>query len=41
MDWGEELTQKAQDLKVVRQDESDLPRINEFLVALRRAFLTL
>ncbi|MDR4458921.1 MAG: nucleotidyltransferase domain-containing protein [Nitrospirales bacterium] len=40
MDWGEELTQKAQDLLVVRRDESDLPRINNFLVAIRRAFLT-
>ena len=40
MDWGEELTRKAQDLLVVRRDESDLPRINNFLVAIRRAFLT-
>jgi hypothetical protein len=40
MDWGEELTQQAQQLTIARQDECDLPRINGFLVALRRAFLT-
>jgi hypothetical protein len=40
MDWGEELTQQAQQLTIVRRDESDLPRINAFLVAIRRAFLT-
>ncbi len=40
MDWGEELTQQAQQLAAVRPDESDLPRINAFLVAIRRAFLS-
>ncbi len=41
MDWGEELTSQAQQLIAGCQDESDLPRINDFLVAIRRAFLTL
>jgi predicted nucleotidyltransferase len=40
MEWGEELTQQAQQLAAVRPDESDLPRINAFLVAIRRAFLS-
>jgi len=40
MDWGEELTLQAQQLTSTRRDESDLPRINNFLVAIRRAFLT-
>jgi predicted nucleotidyltransferase len=40
MDWGEELTQQAQQLTAARRDESDLQRINAFLVAIRRAFLT-
>lgn len=40
MDWGEELTQQAQELIAVCPDKSDLPRINDFLVAIRRAFLT-
>jgi len=40
MEWGEELTQQAQQLAAVRPDESDLPRINDFLVAIRRAFLS-
>jgi hypothetical protein len=40
MDWGEELAQQAQQLTIVRRDESDLPRINAFLVAIRRAFVT-
>ena len=40
MDWGEELTEQAQQLITVCRDESDLPRINDFLVAIRRAFLT-
>jgi hypothetical protein len=40
MDWGEELTQQGQQLTTVCRDESDLPRINAFLVAIRRAFLT-
>jgi hypothetical protein len=40
MDWGEELTQQAQQLTAARRNESDLQRINAFLVAIRRAFLT-
>jgi len=40
MDWGEELTQQAQQLTSKCRDESDLPRINAFLTAIRRAFLT-
>ncbi|MDH3504366.1 MAG: nucleotidyltransferase domain-containing protein [Nitrospirota bacterium] len=40
MDWGEELTQQAQQLTSKCRDESDRPRINAFLVAIRRAFLT-
>jgi uncharacterized protein len=40
MDWGEELIHQAKQLTLVRRDESDLPRINAFLVAVRRAFLT-
>ena len=40
MDWGEELTQRAQQLTAACRNESDLPRINAFLVAIRRAFLT-
>ena len=40
MDWGEELTQQAQQLTGARRGESDLQRINGFLVAIRRAFLT-
>jgi len=40
MDWGEELTRQAQQLTSKCRDESDLPRINTFLVAIRRAFLT-
>jgi predicted nucleotidyltransferase len=40
MDWGEELTQQAQQLTSKCRDESDLPRINAFLVAIRLAFLT-
>lgn len=39
MDWGEELTQQAQQLIAACRDESDLPRINDFLVAIRRASL--
>jgi predicted nucleotidyltransferase len=39
MEWGEELTQQAQQLTARRRDESDLSRINAFLVAIRRAFL--
>jgi uncharacterized protein len=41
MDWGEELTSQAHQLIAVCRNESDLPRINDFLVAIRRAFLTL
>ncbi len=40
IDWGEELTTQAQQLIPVCRNEPDLPRINEFLVAIRRAFLT-
>lgn len=40
MDWGEELTAQAEQLIAVCGNECDLPRINEFLVAIRRAFLT-
>lgn len=40
MDWGEELTEQARRLITVCRDESDLPRINDFLLAIRRAFLT-
>lgn len=40
MDWGEELAQQAQQLTIVRRDESNPPRINAFLVAVRRTFLT-
>ncbi|WNM62340.1 DNA polymerase beta superfamily protein [Candidatus Nitrospira neomarina] len=40
MDWGEELTAQAEQLIAGCGNERDLPRINEFLVALRRAFLT-
>jgi hypothetical protein len=40
MDWGEELTQQAQQLTGGCRNKSDLPRINAFLVAIRRAFLT-
>ncbi len=40
MDWGEELTEQAQQLITVSRNGSDLPRINDFLVAIRRAFLT-
>ena len=40
MDWGEELSAQAEQLTNGRRDESDLPRINAFLVAIRRAFLT-
>lgn len=40
MEWGEELTQQARQLAAVRPDESDLARVNAFLVTIRRAFLT-
>ncbi|MDH4361051.1 MAG: nucleotidyltransferase domain-containing protein [Nitrospirota bacterium] len=40
IDWGEELTQQAQELTAQCRDKSDLLRINAFLVAIRRAFLT-
>lgn len=40
MDWGEELIQQAQQLAAVRRDESDPPRLNAFLVTIRRKFLT-
>jgi hypothetical protein len=40
MDWGEELTQQAQQLTAKCRAESDLQRISGFLVAIRRAFLT-
>lgn len=40
MDWGEELTAQAEQLIAACGNEPDLPRINEFLVAIRRAFLT-
>lgn len=40
IDWGEELTQEAQKLMTACRDESDLPRVNAFLVSIRRAFLT-
>jgi uncharacterized protein len=40
MDWGEELTQRAWQLTTARHDESDLSRVDAFLVAIRRAFLT-
>ncbi|MFZ1746502.1 MAG: nucleotidyltransferase domain-containing protein [Nitrospirales bacterium] len=39
MDWGEELTAQAEQLIAVCGNERDLRRINEFLVAIRRAFL--
>jgi uncharacterized protein len=40
MDWGEELTQEAQKLMPTCRDQSDFPRVNTFLVTLRRAFLS-
>ena len=40
MDWGEELTQRAQQLTAACRNESDLPGINAFLVGIRGAFLT-
>ncbi|GJL58536.1 MAG: hypothetical protein NPIRA03_13930 [Nitrospirales bacterium] len=40
MDWGEELTAQAQQFIPACRNEIDLPRINNFLVAIRRSFLT-
>lgn len=40
MEWGEELTAQARHLIPGCRDESDLPRINDFLVAIRRGFLS-
>lgn len=39
IDWGEELTQQAQQLRTTCRDESDPGRIDDFLVSIRRAFL--
>ena len=41
MNWGEELTEQAQQLLAKCRNTSNLPRINDFLVAIRRAFLSL
>ncbi|WP_342349693.1 nucleotidyltransferase domain-containing protein [uncultured Nitrospira sp.] len=40
MEWGEELTTQARQLLPGCRDQRDLPRINDFLVAIRRGFLS-
>jgi predicted nucleotidyltransferase len=39
IDWGEGLTQEARKLMTSCRDKNDLPRVNAFLVDIRRAFL--
>ncbi len=40
MDWGEELTEQARFLRAGCPDQSDGERVDTYLVAIRRAFLT-
>ncbi len=40
MEWGEDLTAQAWHLIPGCRDQKDLPRINDFLVAIRRGFLS-